>query len=107
MFPLGLCPLPLGTRLAWLVRTSEHAVPWRILGGMRSPHTAVYRRVLRRLVEARHLAGLTQRDAAKALRWKHHSKLANIETGERRLDVGELLTLAKLYKKRLGWFVDE
>ena len=71
---------------------------------MRSPHTPAYRRMLARLVRARELAGLTQRDAARSLGMPQ-SRLSRIESGERRLDVIELAELARLYHRRLSYFV--
>lgn len=72
---------------------------------MRSPHTPAYRAMCARLVKAREAAGLTQRDAAKAL-GVPQSRLSRIESGERRLDVIELMALAKLYRRRIGYFVE-
>lgn len=71
---------------------------------MRSVHTPAYRYLLARLVRARELAALTQRDAAKRLGMPQ-SRLSRIESGERRLDVIELMELAKLYRRRLTYFV--
>jgi transcriptional regulator with XRE-family HTH domain len=72
---------------------------------MRSPHTAAYRLFRRRLVAARKEAGLTQDEVAKLLRWPQ-SRLSNVETGERRIDVIELAQLAKIYRRPLSYFVE-
>lgn len=69
-------------------------------------HTATYRLLRRNLVKARLDAGYTQRTAARALGWPQ-PRIARMESGERRIDVVELLALGKLYGRRLGWFVDE
>lgn len=45
------------------------------------------------LVEKRKKAGLTQADVAKKLR-RYQSFVANVETGQRKLDVVELLAFA-------------
>ncbi len=47
------------------------------------------------LVEKRKKAGLTQADVAKKLR-RYQSFVANVETGQRKLDVVELLALQML-----------
>ncbi len=62
-----------------------------------------YRRFRRRLQEARVAAALTQRDVARLL-GKPPSFVAKIEAGERRVDFIELLALARVYKKPLGYF---
>lgn len=72
---------------------------------MRSPHTPAYRLFRRRLVAARKEAGLSQDAVAKLLRWPQ-SRISNMETGERRMDVIELAQLARLYRKPLTYFVD-
>ncbi|MEO9633179.1 MAG: helix-turn-helix transcriptional regulator [Sulfitobacter sp.] len=46
------------------------------------------------LVKARHAAGITQRDLAKKLGCLP-ATIANIESGQRRIDVIELIALAK------------
>jgi transcriptional regulator with XRE-family HTH domain len=69
--------------------------------------TPLYRLVRRNLVKARIAAGYTQRAAARAVKWPQ-SRLARIESGERRIDVVELLILGRLYKRtRLNWYVEE
>ena len=47
------------------------------------------------LIEQRKAAGLTQADVAKALK-RHQPHIANIESGERRVDVVEFLELAQV-----------
>lgn len=46
------------------------------------------------VIEARHKAGMTQRDLAARLGCRP-SAIANIETGQRRIDVIELIALAR------------
>lgn len=67
-------------------------------------YTAEYQAMLRRLRRARKDAGMTQVEAAKALR-RPQSFLSNCESGERRVDVIELLEFARLYGKSLAYFV--
>jgi transcriptional regulator with XRE-family HTH domain len=71
-----------------------------------TPHQAIYDRFLQRLIEAREEAKLTQRDVAAELGMSH-SFLSKCETGERRVDVMELLQLAGLYSKPLDYFLKE
>ena len=63
-----------------------------------------YRRFLERLRAARSAAGLTQAQAAAALR-RYQSFVSKCETGERRVDVIELSDFAELYGKPLKYFV--
>lgn len=74
------------------------------LRGMRSVHTPAYRHFLTRLVAARQKAGLTQVAVARALRVPQ-SKISRMESGERRVDVIELQELARLYRKRIAYFL--
>ena len=71
---------------------------------MRSPHSVRYRRMLKRLREARVQAGLTQVEAAAALR-KPQSFVSKCESGERRIDVIELEYFATLYRKQISFFL--
>jgi transcriptional regulator with XRE-family HTH domain len=59
-----------------------------------------------KLVKAREEAGLLQRDAAQLLGISP-SVLCAVEQGQRRIDVAELIVLARLYGKRLSWFEPE
>jgi len=71
---------------------------------MTSVHSARYRQFRKRLKEARLAAGLTQIDAARALR-QHQSYVSKCESGERRVDVIELEAFAKLYRRPLTFFL--
>lgn len=64
-----------------------------------------YQRLLERLVRARTEAGLTQTDVARTLK-RPQSWVSKVESGERRLDVVELETLAVLYRKRMRFFLE-
>lgn len=64
-----------------------------------------YRKVVKRLQEARTEARLTQVDVAIKLK-KPQSYVSKIERNERRIDVAELSILAKIYKKPLSFFVE-
>jgi len=67
---------------------------------------AVYDAIVQRLIEARRESGLTQREVSAQID-RAHSFLSKCETGERRVDVLELLQLAKLYKKSLRYFLED
>jgi transcriptional regulator with XRE-family HTH domain len=58
------------------------------------------------LIAAREEAGLTQRDVAERL-GTFHSWIPKAETGDRRLDVMELMRLADLYEKPLDYFLKD
>ena len=66
--------------------------------------SAVYRLFLTRLREARLAAGLTQVEVAAKLH-RPQSFVSKCESGERRVDVGELIEFARLYGKELTFFV--
>jgi transcriptional regulator with XRE-family HTH domain len=70
----------------------------------KSLHSEAYRRFLERLRQARQEKGLTQMDVA---RWlgRPQSYVSKSESGERRVDIIELAEFAKLYTKRLDFFV--
>jgi transcriptional regulator with XRE-family HTH domain len=57
-----------------------------------------------RLREARRAAGLTQAEVAGKLR-RPQSFVSKCESGERRVDVVELMEFARLYRKGLTSFV--
>jgi DNA-binding XRE family transcriptional regulator len=68
-------------------------------------HGPAYSALSRQLRRAREEAGLTQVEAAKRLS-KPQSFISKCESGERRLDVVELKSIAKLYGKNLAYFDD-
>lgn len=71
---------------------------------MRSRYTSNYRYMCHQLRRARLERGWTQRQVADRLGMPH-SRVARIESGERRLDVIELDDFATLYRKPLTYFV--
>ena len=70
----------------------------------KSIYTNEYKKVVKKLKEARVGVGLTQVDVSQKLK-KPQSYISKIERGERRIDVTELSILAKIYKKPLDYFV--
>lgn len=69
----------------------------------RARWAASYEHFRKRLIQAREAAGLTQREAA-ALLGRAQSFVAKSESGERRVDVVELLEFAKAYKRPIAFF---
>jgi transcriptional regulator with XRE-family HTH domain len=69
-------------------------------------HSARHRRLVELLIEQRKAAGLTQADVAKALN-RHQPHVANIESGERRVDVVEFLELAEVIGFEPNLFIEE
>lgn len=65
-----------------------------------------YRAFIARLIRARREAGLKQADVADQL-GKPQSYVSKCEAGDRRVDVIELVRLARIYGKSLDWFVAE
>ncbi|MBW8870232.1 MAG: helix-turn-helix transcriptional regulator [Acidobacteriales bacterium] len=69
-----------------------------------APFQATYDAILARLIETRLEAGLNQREVSKRLGFSH-SFLSKCETGERRIDIMELLQLADVYGKPPEFFL--
>lgn len=67
-------------------------------------HTRTYGAFLKRLRVARLEAGLSQQEVAQALRLPQ-SFVSKCETGERRVDVIELLRFAQIYRQPLEYFL--
>jgi hypothetical protein len=64
-----------------------------------------YRAFLTRLRQARLDAGFSQEEAARRLR-RPQSFVSKCESGERRVDVIELVKFSKLYKRPLTFFFE-
>ena len=71
---------------------------------MESTRRPAYRRFLVRLRAARADSGLTQVEVARRLR-KSQAFVSKSESGDRRVDVVELQSFAKLYRKPVGYFL--
>jgi transcriptional regulator with XRE-family HTH domain len=65
-----------------------------------------YHLLARRLKEARELAGLTQVEVATIIR-KSQSYVTKCETGEKRVDVIELLIFSRVYRRDPSFFTDD
>jgi transcriptional regulator with XRE-family HTH domain len=62
--------------------------------------------LLERLRLARLESGLTQVEASKKLK-KPQSYISKIERGERKIEAVELGDFANIYKKRVGYFLED
>lgn len=69
-------------------------------------HSSEYKTIIEKLRKAREKTGLTQQEVAEKLD-KPQSYISKIERGERRIDVVELAELARMYKKRASYFLEE
>lgn len=72
---------------------------------MSTIHTAAYRRLVKKLREAREKSGLTQVQVAARLR-KPQSFVSSCESGQRRIDIIELFQFARLYGVPITWFLE-
>ena len=72
----------------------------------KSLYSEEYRNVISKLREARNEAGLTQTEVAEKLK-KPQSYISKIERGERRIDVAELALIAKVYGKKIDYFIQD
>lgn len=70
----------------------------------KSIQTKEYAYFVGRLRKARLEAGLTQVETAKKI-GRPQSHISNIESGQQRVDVVELQRFAKLYGKRISYFL--
>jgi len=70
---------------------------------MESIYTPEYRRFLVRLRQARRESGLHQTEVARRL-GKPQAYVSRCETGERRVDIGELVRFAKIYGLPVTYF---
>ena len=70
----------------------------------KSIHTQEYATLVRRLIQARLDAGLTQVQVAKKLK-RPQSHISNVESGQQRIDVIELNRFAKIYGKKINYFI--
>jgi transcriptional regulator with XRE-family HTH domain len=73
--------------------------------GRTTHHQALYDRFLEKLISAREKAGLTQREVSARME-RAHSFLSKCETGERSIEVFELIQLAQIYAKPPQYFLD-
>ncbi len=71
---------------------------------MANEYRAKYQKLIQRLRQARHDAGLTQVEAGKRLK-KPQAYVSKVERGERRVDAVELAEFAKIYGKSMSYFL--
>jgi transcriptional regulator with XRE-family HTH domain len=67
-------------------------------------HTNEYIKIVGKLKQARLDFGLTQKDAAVRIK-KPQSYVSKVESGEQRIDILELKSFAKIYNKKIYFFV--
>jgi DNA-binding XRE family transcriptional regulator len=77
-----------------------------IIDMSKSIHTKKYKEVIKQVKVARFEIGLTQAKVAKKLN-KPQSYISKIERGERRVDVTELIEIARVYRKPLDFFTKQ
>ncbi|MDE1920911.1 MAG: helix-turn-helix transcriptional regulator [Candidatus Omnitrophica bacterium] len=65
-----------------------------------------HRRLIEKIKTARTEAGMDQKQAARLL-GTTQSNISKIESGQRRVDVLQLKELARVYKKRVSYFIEE
>ena len=65
-----------------------------------------YKKLLVKLKRAREEAGLTQAEAARRLEITQ-STMSKCESGDRRIDIIELRHFARVYEKRLRYFIED
>ena len=70
----------------------------------KSIYSKEYTTITKRLKQARINAGLKQEEVADRLS-KPQSYISKIERGERRVDIVELKILAKIYNKKIPYFL--
>ncbi len=63
-----------------------------------------HRMLVERLKKARKKVGLNQEDAAKLLKVTQ-SYISKVESGQRRIDIIELKRFAKVYRKKIEYFL--
>jgi predicted transcriptional regulator len=79
--------------------------PQRIMGSMvKAIYSKEHRSLVERLRRARKEAGLDQEDVAKLL-GVTQSYISKMESGQRRIDIVQLKALARIYKKRIDYFI--
>jgi DNA-binding XRE family transcriptional regulator len=90
------------------LNVGSHTVPFHDLssfvGQQKVQYQALYNAFLQKLISALEKAGLTQREVSAYL-GVAHSFLSKCETGDRRVDVVELIQLAQLYGKSPQYFI--
>jgi transcriptional regulator with XRE-family HTH domain len=70
----------------------------------KSIYTKTHQKLVNQLIKARKEAGLKQIDAARLL-GKTQSYISKIESGQRRIDIVQLKEFARIYKKKLDYFI--
>lgn len=69
-------------------------------------YTKEHQILIKKIVEARKDAKLNQKQAAELLE-KTQSYISKIESGQRRIDIRQLKDFAKIYNKKISFFIEE
>jgi len=75
------------------------------MGMSKTIYSQEHKKAAERLRQARESIGLSQVDAAHML-GKTQSYLSKLEDGQRRIDVIQLKSFAKIYKKHIDFFLE-
>ena len=67
-------------------------------------YSKVHRNLVEKLRKARKEAGLDQKDVARILKVTQ-SYISKIESGQRRIDIVQLKAFAKIYGKKVDYFI--
>lgn len=68
-------------------------------------YTKEHKKLIERIIRARKEAGLSQVEAAKRL-GRSQSYISKIEVGQRKIDVIELKKIAKVFNKKVSFFIN-
>lgn len=68
-------------------------------------YTKEHKKLIERIIQARKEAGLSQVEAAKRL-GRSQSYISKIEVGQRKIDVIELKKIAKVFNKKVSFFIN-
>jgi len=68
-------------------------------------YTKEHKKLIAKLIEARQTSLLKQEEVAKLIK-KTQSYVSKIEAGQKKIEIIELINLAKIYKQDLHFFLD-
>jgi transcriptional regulator with XRE-family HTH domain len=86
--------------MKYIIMSNSHS----IIKMKKTIYSKEHRNLVGKLKKARGEAGLDQSQAAKKL-GRSQSYISKIESGQRRIDIVQLRELAKVYKRKLDYFI--